>query len=123
LIQSGFNGAISTSATLQELSACIRTVAEGGNYAYRDPALSSPYPQTQQTDVFSDFGDLSPREAQIALMIGAGLSSPQIATQLSLSKKTVDVHRASIFKKLHIDNRMKLAHLLANQYANHFPLT
>jgi two-component system response regulator FixJ len=47
---------------------------------------------------------LSNREREIFLLIADGLQSKDIAEQLGLSARTVDVHRSHIYKKLGIKN-------------------
>jgi DNA-binding NarL/FixJ family response regulator len=51
---------------------------------------------------------LSDREEQVAILIGEGESSKEIAGLLSISEKTVSKHRSNIFKKLEIKNTAKL---------------
>lgn len=47
---------------------------------------------------------LSPRQREILQKMAAGLRTKQIAYQLSLSEKTVQMHRMLLFKKLHTSN-------------------
>lgn len=51
---------------------------------------------------------LSDREEQVAMLIGDGISSKEIATTLSISEKTVSKHRSNIFKKLNVKNTAQL---------------
>jgi len=51
---------------------------------------------------FQAQGPLSQREMQMGLMIRAGLTNEEIATQLGISLETVKVHRRNIRKKLGI---------------------
>lgn len=43
---------------------------------------------------------LSPREAQVADLLLAGLRTPAIALRLGLSRRTVEMHRARLLKRL-----------------------
>jgi DNA-binding CsgD family transcriptional regulator len=52
--------------------------------------------------------DLTPQEAQIALLAREGLSTPQISTQLFLSARTVEWHLGKVFTKLGISSRRQL---------------
>lgn len=54
------------------------------------------------------YADLSNREMQIFLMIGAGLSTGQIASDLNLSPKTVGAHREKIKTKLGLETASEL---------------
>jgi DNA-binding CsgD family transcriptional regulator len=61
----------------------------------------------------STFGELSPRERDLALLICEGLDNAQIAARLSISEKTVRNHITHIFAKLNVETRAQaivLAH-------------
>jgi DNA-binding NarL/FixJ family response regulator len=52
---------------------------------------------------------LSTREAEIARLVAAGSSNPEIAQQLFLSRKTVERHVSNALAKLGVRNRTELA--------------
>jgi FixJ family two-component response regulator len=54
---------------------------------------------------------LTPKERQIAELVVAGKSSPQIADALGISVRTVENHRARIMEKLHVDSTVNLVKL------------
>lgn len=56
---------------------------------------------------------LTAAEARVALLVGAGLSTPDAATALGLAVTTVRTHLARIFDKLDIRSQAALARLLA----------
>lgn len=58
---------------------------------------------------------LTNREGEIAVMASAGKRTREIAAELSLSPRTVDVHLTRIYRKLGVSSRAALAHLLAQQ--------
>ncbi len=56
---------------------------------------------------------LSPQEQRIAEQASAGWTSKEIATQLSLSSRTVDAHLSNVFRKLGVNKRAELGTALA----------
>jgi two-component system, NarL family, nitrate/nitrite response regulator NarL len=58
---------------------------------------------------------LTQREQQIAALICGGLANKIIARELSVSEGTVKTHIHSIFRKLHIRNRVALVIALSGR--------
>jgi HD-GYP domain-containing protein (c-di-GMP phosphodiesterase class II) len=52
---------------------------------------------------------LTPREAEVLMRLGRGLSNPQIAVELQLSRKTVSSHLEHIYAKLGVKTRTEAA--------------
>jgi len=57
-------------------------------------------------------GLLTPTEHEVALLASEGLSNPEIASRLFMSRSTVKAHLARTFTKLGIANRTALAHIV-----------
>jgi DNA-binding CsgD family transcriptional regulator len=55
--------------------------------------------------------DLTAKETEILRLIGAGMSTQEIADTLGRSVKTVEWHRVSLGEKLGVDNRVLLARI------------
>jgi DNA-binding NarL/FixJ family response regulator len=60
------------------------------------------------TDAF-DLSSLTPKEREIARMVGSAASNKQIAVGLGISEATVKSHLTDIFRKLRIIDRLELA--------------
>ncbi len=52
---------------------------------------------------------LTPREMEVFCLIGAGLTTSQIATKLLLSTKTIETHRLKIKSRLNLRNSSELS--------------
>ena len=52
---------------------------------------------------------LTPTELAVAMAVAEGLSNPQIAARMFISRRTVTTHLTSIFRKLGISARAELA--------------
>ncbi len=61
----------------------------------------------------SGWAALTNAEHKVAALVGQGCSNPDIATQLFLSRRTVQAHVSSIFTKLGLSTRVELAVLVS----------
>lgn len=66
----------------------------------------------RQRDLARRYDALSPRERQIAGLVTRGLTSREIAAELDISMRTVEVHRARVLEHLECDNSIDMAKLL-----------
>ncbi|MGA8146849.1 MAG: response regulator transcription factor [Gallionellaceae bacterium] len=53
--------------------------------------------------------NLTQREQEIATLVGNGENNKQIARRLAISERTVKAHLTEVFRKLNIEDRLKLA--------------
>lgn len=51
---------------------------------------------------------LTPREQEVVILITLGLSKAQIASDLGITVRTVNVHRSNAMKKLNVKNAVAL---------------
>jgi DNA-binding NarL/FixJ family response regulator len=66
----------------------------------------------QQQDPRADavpLKNLTPREREVATLIGGGASNKEIATQLKIGEATVKAHLTEIFRRLGVSDRLELA--------------
>ena len=63
--------------------------------------------------VLSGVESLTARERQVARLAAQGLTNREIAQELFVSKKTVETHLGSVYRKLDVSSRESLAGLLA----------
>jgi predicted ATPase/DNA-binding NarL/FixJ family response regulator len=65
-------------------------------------------PTTTRSKTHDDFGGLTEREREIVALIGQGKTNGEIATELVLSKRTVEKHVANILSKLELTSRAQI---------------
>ncbi|HVQ96909.1 MAG TPA: AAA family ATPase [Mycobacteriales bacterium] len=70
----------------------------------------SPRPQRRRPD--RGWDALTPAEARVAEFVSDGLSNPQIAGQLYLSRRTVQTHVSHILTKLDLRSRVDIARMV-----------
>jgi two-component system response regulator DesR len=52
---------------------------------------------------------LSPRELDVLQQVSSGLSNPEVANLLNLSRHTVKQHTSAVYRKLGVRNRAQAA--------------
>jgi DNA-binding NarL/FixJ family response regulator len=91
-----------------ELVRAVKAVAGGSTYV--DPRIAGNVLRRQTLlPTRSAISDLSERETEIIRLIARGLSNKEIASQLSVSEKTIKNHISRIFAKLGITARTQAA--------------
>jgi DNA-binding NarL/FixJ family response regulator/tetratricopeptide (TPR) repeat protein len=66
-------------------------------------------PRTKHRQARSGWDSLTPTETKIAAFVEEGLSNPEIAARLFLSRRTVATHVSHILKKLDVHSRIDIA--------------
>jgi len=71
--------------------------------------------QREAAETTSPLAHLSPRERQILQLVVEGESSAEIASALSLSRKTVETYRSRLMRKLDISDLPSLVKFAIRQ--------
>jgi DNA-binding NarL/FixJ family response regulator len=110
LLRAGAAGYVLKQSAAAELLQAVRAVAAGGQYL--DSALTA-----RVTAGFVGRKSKGPNQASVALseresdvlrLIASGYSNKEIAAQLELSVKTVEVHKANAMRKLGMTGRIDI---------------
>ena len=109
-LRAGARGYIMKEAGGEKLLAAVRRVLSGQVYVSETMSASLLDAMTghRPRGSNSPIEKLSDREFQVLQLIGQGKSTRDIAAQLHLSSKTVDVHRAHIREKLELKDATSL---------------
>ncbi|CAB5239063.1 unannotated protein [freshwater metagenome] len=97
-LQSGASAYVSKSAPLTELVAAI-------DHASKEPLSFVARGIADAMKRSENIYGLTSRELQVLSLLATGAATSVIATELLISQATVKTHLASIFRKLHVDNR------------------
>jgi DNA-binding NarL/FixJ family response regulator len=109
-LRAGARGYLTKDASSDDIRAAILCVASGS--ATLDPAVqhhvvaalaSGPAPPEPAADTLPD--ELTPREAEVLVLIAEGLSNGEIAERLFVSQTTVKSHINHLFAKAGIRDR------------------
>jgi DNA-binding CsgD family transcriptional regulator/tetratricopeptide (TPR) repeat protein len=66
-------------------------------------------PHSKHRRAESGWESLTPMEEKVAAFVSEGLSNPEVAERLGLSRRTVGTHVSHILKKLHVTSRADVA--------------
>jgi DNA-binding NarL/FixJ family response regulator len=103
----GASGYVLKEAADAEVVAAIREVAAGGRYV--NSALGAKLIAAQAADDSKTESDpLSEREHEVLRLLALGHTNQEIATQLFISVRTAETHRAHIMQKLRLTTRAEL---------------
>lgn len=121
-IQAGASGFLLKDTPLEELASAIHHVHDGDAVVapsttrrLLDHFAAQPPParRTKAGDGDARLDELTPREREVLVLIGSGLSNGEIAGELFVSENTVRVHGQRILTKLGLRDRVQavvLAH-------------
>jgi len=98
-VANGACGYLMKDAPPFELEQAIRSVMATGSYY--SPAIAQRLLQPSEPTINDE---LTQRQIEILKMIAQGRASKEIAFELGLSPKTVDVHRARIMERLRLND-------------------
>lgn len=118
--KAGADGYIMKGSSPEQTTAAIKAVSEGT--AWIDPAIAklvlssiqrnnpTPSPSGEiNFKVGKNTYGLTEREMEVLALIVEGLSNPQIADRLVITRATAKAHVHSILQKLYVDDRTKAA--------------
>lgn len=110
-LQAGASGYVLKKNSSEELLSAIRQALAGQYFLSRPLNERSVQAYLERADAsqFHDpFESLTEREREVFHLAAEGLTNPQIAERLSLSVRTVEMHRAHLMKKLGLKSQTEL---------------
>jgi two-component system response regulator NreC len=111
MLKAGAAGYVLKGAAAQDLVAAIRAAAGGGTFLYPSLArrLVDDYVGRAGGGTGAGWREaLSPREREVLMLVGQGLSNKAIAEKLVISLSTVQTHVAHVADKLGLTGRAEL---------------
>jgi DNA-binding NarL/FixJ family response regulator len=115
MLAEGASGYIMKQAAADQLLTALRTVLQGDTYLSAE--MAAVHKEAAAKMGSDPLQRLSNRELQVLNLVGRGVSSRDIATELGLSVKTVESHRQSVKRKLHLLTNSQLIKYAMNLHA------
>lgn len=110
-LQVGVAAYVLKKSSSHELIFAIRQALAGNLYlspALNERAIEMYLIHSREKPSGDFYESLTPREREILHLAAEGLSNPQIAGRLSLSARTVEMHRGNLMKKLGLKSQTEL---------------
>lgn len=114
MIQQGAHGYVTKSSSREEMFNALLQINQGKTYLCEE-IKNIISEQMINGEESTGINNLSPRELEIIRFIRDGYSSREIAQQLYLAVKTVEVHRYNILRKLNLKNAAALVNYINAQ--------
>jgi two-component system nitrate/nitrite response regulator NarL len=114
-IRAGADGYLLKGSSKEEFLKALHTVANGGKYFSGDISsilinqLSNPVALTETKQTLEEEQLITKREKEILKLLLSGKGNKEIAEALDISKRTAEVHRFNLMKKLKVKNLMELS--------------
>jgi DNA-binding NarL/FixJ family response regulator len=112
MLQLGAMGYVTKNSSKDEMITAIIEVNSGKKYICEEVKNILAQLELDEDSDHADMNTLSRREIDIVKLLKEGLSSKEIAQQLDISLKTVEVHRYNILKKLKLKNTAALVNFI-----------
>lgn len=112
MLQVGAHGYVTKNSSREEMVRAILEVDKGNKYICDEIRNIISEQMTDTATQAPDIQNLTDREIQIIHFIKSGHSSKEVASELEISLKTVEVHRHNILKKLKLKNTAALVNFI-----------
>lgn len=113
-LKAGVNGYLSKQNSTNKLIECVEIVLEGKRYVCKEvlELILDEYIIENKALPANSFPPLTPREYEIAKSLIQGIKTSEIAKVFGRKLGTISAMKTSIFKKLKVDNIVKLREMM-----------
>ena len=121
-IKAGADGYLLKGSSKEEFLKALQTIANGGKYFSGDISsiligqLTNSALVQEPKQISEEEQLITKREREILKLLLSGKGNKEIAETLDISKRTAEVHRFNLMKKLKVKNLMELSNK-ANEYS------
>lgn len=115
MFQMGAKGYVTKNSSKEEFVSAILEVKSGNKFICEEIKNIVAQQELEDGGGHPDMNSLSKREIEVVQLIKEGLSSKEIAKSLTISLKTVEVHRYNILRKLKLKNTASLVNFINAQ--------
>lgn len=116
MLQAGVSGYVLKTNAFEELAYAVRQVVSGNFYVSSEitgVVVRSAVNNTATT--FTDENELSSREIEVLQFLAEGKNNDYMAEKLNISRRTVEIHRQNLRKKLGLETVAELTRYAIKQ--------
>jgi two-component system response regulator NreC len=109
-LRGGAKAYVLKECTAEELVRAIHEVVSGRHYlsSSLSERVIEGYIKKPEVTGLDSYDVLTPREREVLHLAAHGNTSAEIATRLFISRRTVEIHRANVMRKLGLHNQTQL---------------
>ena len=106
----GASGYVLKDSTAEDLVEAVHTVMDGRRYlsSVLSERVIEAYIQKADAVPVDPYDTLTQREREVFQLVVQGMSNNEISARLSLSPRTVEIHRSNLMRKLDLHNQVDL---------------
>jgi DNA-binding NarL/FixJ family response regulator len=109
-LQNGAFGYVLKDSTAADLVQAVRSAAEGRRFLsqpFSELAIAA-YLRRSQSSPLDPYNTLTTREREVLQLMAEGHTNNEISARLSISPRTVEIHRANVMHKLNLHSQTDL---------------
>lgn len=97
-------------STAEELINAVMTVAAGHKYlsARLSERAIDVYTKKAEPASFDPYDSLTNREREVLQLMAEGLGNHEISNRLSISPRTVEIHKSNVLHKLNLNSQVEV---------------
>jgi len=116
IMRAGALGYITKNSSREEMCTAIQQIFTGMKFICTEMKNILCNNFIEKDDNAANITSLSVRELEIINYIRKGMSSKEIAGNMHIAAKTIEVHRSNILRKLHVKNSASLINFINHQF-------
>lgn len=112
VLEAGADGYVLKTELATDIKAAVKAVSRGDRYLSCKVAEALLAHDARESTPGKDMSPLTAREHEVIRLLSTGKSNKEIASELGISVRTVETHRANIMRKLNLHSVTELLHYI-----------
>jgi len=116
-LRAGAKAYVLKESSPEELTIAVKEVAAGNHYLGSSLSQRAIEAYTRQSEsaIIDPYDTLTTREREVLHLVAQGCANIEICSRLFISRRTVEIHRANMMRKLHLHGQTELIRLRSSE--------